>query len=676
MNATLSKLKQLFPPSLIRGVGLLFLIGLLIAGIASLQYQNSVRELEQMITQLEACHNSEKCYELGKELRSAAVKLGREKETATAFYYMAKFENEARQFSGFYAERAKALGKEAVEIFSSLKQPYWQAKSLLLLKEIDFENALIEDLNDLKKAIDLVKKKEENIELEERLNRLVASYHAFSNLYENDSVSKSLEIIYKGAENFLAIGRKEDAAINLRVAGNFEREMILNDYFGNTGPLDSQKVKRGLQAFSKAANLFRENSDREAVGHAINLEGDLYLAMYMIEGIPAYFDSSLLKYQQNLQGAFPYILHDVYAEMGYLYHQRYMISDRQFASDADSAEKYFEQAAINSMEKADLSRHKQTLAYWEAYHTINPDRNDSIFKRISSASLDDFSQNVARIEAQIYHQLKEYDLAEERIKARRQRRNMILISIGIGLLLVLAFFLIFQQNQLRNLQKELQLSLQLAQAKMNPHFIGNTLNSIDSLINDDDLPDGKEKASEYLVKFSRLADAILRNSDKSQISLQQELGILKNYVELERLRLNEKFEYELEVDANLPVRSLKIPPMLVQPVVENAIWHGLQHRINGYKQEGWLKINFKEAQSTAFIICEVIDNGIGRKKAAELKGKVAREEERSHSTDILAQRLSHKGAFQKGRIEIEDLYDTYGEPAGTRVKLWIPLEQN
>jgi LytS/YehU family sensor histidine kinase len=138
-------------------------------------------------------------------------------------------------------------------------------------------------------------------------------------------------------------------------------------------------------------------------------------------------------------------------------------------------------------------------------------------------------------------------------------------------------------------------------AQMNPHFIFNCLNSIKALIQKQDF----ERSGEYLTTFSKLIRTLFQNADKRQISLFDEIETCKLYMQLEAMRLNEKLKYQFDIDPNLDLKSVMVPALIVQPFIENAIWHGIVP-----KDEGMIKVTVKGNDEA--IICEVDDNGIGR----------------------------------------------------------------
>jgi tetratricopeptide (TPR) repeat protein len=213
-------------------------------------------------------------------------------------------------------------------------------------------------------------------------------------------------------------------------------------------------------------------------------------------------------------------------------------------------------------------------------------------------------------------------------------------------------------------QKTTQLEMEVLRAQMNPHFIFNSLNSINRFV----LKNDKAQASEYLTKFSRLVRMILQNSQAPLVMLESELESLKLYLELEALRFNYHFEYRIRVADGLDISALKVPPLFIQPYVENAIWHGLMHK----EEKGELEIELN--QEGDYLIIRVEDNGIGRQQAAVFSAKSATRH-KSVGLDITAQRInmvqnSHTGPSP---VTINDLVNPDGSSAGTEVIIKMPL---
>ena len=213
-------------------------------------------------------------------------------------------------------------------------------------------------------------------------------------------------------------------------------------------------------------------------------------------------------------------------------------------------------------------------------------------------------------------------------------------------------------------RKFAQLELQALQAQMNPHFVFNSLNSIQNFI----LREDKVEASNYLSKFASLMRLFLESSRNKYINLKDELDLLKLYVDLERLRFQNKFDYNCEIESDVPT-DVDIPSMLLQPFLENAINHGLANK------KGKGKLNMKLSQVDNNIVCTIKDDGIGREKAQQLIKKRLNGH-RSHGMKMINDRLAVLRLVDKYNvnIEIKDLYPDNPIDKGTIVKVTIPLD--
>ena len=213
-------------------------------------------------------------------------------------------------------------------------------------------------------------------------------------------------------------------------------------------------------------------------------------------------------------------------------------------------------------------------------------------------------------------------------------------------------------------RKATELEMQALRAQMNPHFIFNSLNSINRFI----LQNNRTQASEYLTKFSKLVRMILQNSQASLISLESELEALGLYLEMEALRFNYHFNYKISVPKDLDVEELKVPPLIIQPYVENAIWHGLMHK----EEKGQLDIDISEEGDHVYF--KITDNGIGRKKASELASKSATKH-KSMGLKITAHRIAmmQNSNGLESPVKINDLVNPDGTAAGTEIIIKMPV---
>jgi tetratricopeptide (TPR) repeat protein len=217
---------------------------------------------------------------------------------------------------------------------------------------------------------------------------------------------------------------------------------------------------------------------------------------------------------------------------------------------------------------------------------------------VDNKILEDTEQRISQLE-------QEKKLKDELIR----KKNIFNYSL-IGALLILSVLIFFIFRTLKKVRiKNKKIALQSLRREMNPHFIFNSLNSVNQFI----ATNNELEANQYLTKFSKLMRGVMENSAEDFIPFQQELDLLQNYMALEKTRFADKFDYEIFVDENLNQQNLQIPGMMVQPFLENAIWHGLRYRT----EKGFLKLSFKKENQHLKITIE--DNGIGIEESKKQK---------------------------------------------------------
>ncbi|MEP7239166.1 MAG: histidine kinase, partial [Ferruginibacter sp.] len=214
-------------------------------------------------------------------------------------------------------------------------------------------------------------------------------------------------------------------------------------------------------------------------------------------------------------------------------------------------------------------------------------------------------------------------------------------------------------------QKIAETEMTALRAQMNPHFIFNCLNSIKLYTLEND----SKTASEYLTIFSQLIRLVLENSRSEKITLQKELEALRLYIELEAMRFKEKVSYQINVSSDIDQQFTELPPLLIQPYVENAIWHGLMHKKGG----GNIVINITQP-AEHYLQFEITDDGVGRELAASYKSKSATRQ-KSFGLKMTSERLdaiNHVYGI-KTDVQVTDLRDDSNKVAGTKVIIKIPV---
>ncbi len=229
---------------------------------------------------------------------------------------------------------------------------------------------------------------------------------------------------------------------------------------------------------------------------------------------------------------------------------------------------------------------------------------------------------------------------------------------------------LLEQQHIRQLelgfeQQLAQVQMSALRAQMNPHFIFNCLNSIQLYTTSNNAA----KASDYLNRFSQLIRLVLENSRSERVTLQSELEALRLYLEMEAMRFKDKLRFTIQLPAHLDADLIEIPPLLLQPYVENAIWHGLMHRAEG----GVVSVKV-ESLAPDCLRVTITDNGVGRAMAAELKSKSATRH-KSFGMKLTGERISliNRLYDTTTRVQVHDLVDAGGTPAGTEVMIEIPI---
>lgn len=295
-------------------------------------------------------------------------------------------------------------------------------------------------------------------------------------------------------------------------------------------------------------------------------------------------------------------------------------------------------------------------------------------------------------------QKDENELEQNHLLIEKQKQVIFLVVVSLIISFVLGSIifrlyrnrrkiserLLVQNNKVNEQKRELEESLnytkQLQEAlkedldhymqaalrkQMNPHFIFNALNSIQSFI----LQNDKLSANIYLAKFADLMRKVLTNSESHLIPLEKEIEVLKLYIELEEQRFDNKFNCTWNIDPTINQSTHLVPPLILQPYIENAIWHGLLHK-NGERN-----LMIRISKKDQILICSVEDNGIGRMATMEINKK--RSDHKSLGTKITQKRIDLINSLDQSKINIQyvDLFDPNGVASGTKVELSIPAAE-
>lgn len=246
-----------------------------------------------------------------------------------------------------------------------------------------------------------------------------------------------------------------------------------------------------------------------------------------------------------------------------------------------------------------------------------------------------------------------------------KNRNIWIIVLGSFISLISLLYFLYRQRLLKNQKRILTLEQDVLRTQMNPHFIFNALNSIKHYI----INNEQKNAVHYLNKFSKLVRKILESSTLKEVSLQEELETMDLYMNIENIRFSNEIDYVITVDENLDLTKIKVPPLVLQPFLENALWHGLSSK------KGNKKISLSVFKpSNGFIQINIEDNGIGRTASAKIKSEKVINR-KSIGIDLTKERLQNfiKDFQNPFSLIFDDLFDEQKNPKGTKVALRIPI---
>ncbi len=356
--------------------------------------------------------------------------------------------------------------------------------------------------------------------------------------------------------------------------------------------------------------------------------------------------------------------------------QNYKIGNAYYLqNDMESAIPYYEKSREEAEEREDLDvkmdatrklseahlrsgNTEEAIAYTEEYNNVVDEQYAKKLQEITQAAR--FSRNIAEQQSRITSlesdralSKSKYDLTQEKNKSQQ----LIIYSLIGGLILLLITgYLMFKYIKQQRLANNL-LALKSLRSQMNPHFIFNALNSVNTFIATND----ERTANKYLSDFSLLMRAVLENSEEDFIPLKKEIELLNLYTKLEHFRFQDKFEYAIVVDENVDVDEFQIPPMLLQPYIENAVWHGLRYKT----EKGQLHIHIAP-KSKDEITITISDDGIGRDRSKALKTD-HQKKQNSKGMNNIKKRVAILNEMYKDKVDvaISDFQEL--EDAGTEV---------
>ncbi|MGB5269930.1 MAG: histidine kinase [Eudoraea sp.] len=552
----------------------------------------------------------------------------------------------------------------AISNYMDAQEAYKTSKTALLLGKAyiqsrDYKNAalVLHPLEDVKGLVPYQK---------------IGLYELLGDVYKGfDETNKAIAYYEEGLK--VAVKNQVSPKIpdlNSKIADAYAQDNRLEEaesYYDNSLKLSSQQApQRAIQEKEKVADFYnRKNQYDDEIKLRKKSLNELQALPGMAAkstGAPAETDS-ITAQRINYKIANAYAAQDKYDEaIPYLEESiKEADSENDLIVQKDATRKLSEVYR----DKGDFSKAFET---YQKYVAIV----DTLYLRkeqeISQASR--FSREIAASQGRITGLEKErelsqskYDLAltEQQLALESNRRQKwIIYSLVVGMLLTaLAAYFFYRSNRQQQLANNL-LALKSLRSQMNPHFIFNALNSVNNYIAKND----ERSANRYLSEFSTLMRAVLENSEEDFISLSRELELIELYVKLEHSRFPEKFDYTISLDEQIDTEAFQIPPMLLQPYIENAIWHGLRYK----EEKGTLSIEMAQ-KGIDIIEIRITDNGIGRKRSRELKTS-NQKTQNSKGMGNIKKRIAILNTMYKDKVSVS-VQDLNEDATGTRVILTL-----
>jgi tetratricopeptide (TPR) repeat protein len=427
-----------------------------------------------------------------------------------------------------------------------------------------------------------------------------------------------------------------------------------------------RKYPESLRYADSSIHIFRQLKDTNALMLPYGIFGNYYSHIRKYDSAIYYFNKNLVianHIGNKRELAFVYVnLGICCKELGkYKLAIQYFDTAGKLAHAANYRQLYFE---IPHM-LADLYDATHDYKKEAGYLRIAETNKDSILNEAKTKELADMTARFDNKELENKNALLAKDNDIKQIKLR-QKNILVYSGFGAAALLLVIGAQVVRHNKLKANKKLLQVEQKQLLAQMNPHFIFNSLNSIQQFVVQNDTLN----ANKYLADFALLMRQTLDNSKDSTISLRRELDYLDNYLSFESMRFEDKFQYTLTCAEDIDPETVEIPSMIVQPFVENAIRHGL-YNLQG--KEGKLNIAFYKKEG--YLICEVDDNGIGMEEAERIKSQRLIKHQ-SLGMDITRQRLELVSKMTNGdyNITVVNKQDMDQNPAGTTIIIKFPLE--
>jgi len=500
-------------------------------------------------------------------------------------------------------------------------------------------------------AIDYYLKALQTFEDMNQARRVATCLHSIGTLFfEQQNYQKALEYYRRGLEI-------------THQTGDRIRELNLKMAIGNTLAVMGQS-KPAKKNYFEALQIYDSTGYLHGLDDCYKLIGIAFLDEQNYDSASMYFEKALaISLDENDLTN----MAEIYGKLGLVFmnHRNYNKA-LEVLGKSDSLAKNIGAPAL-VMDAAnnlyhlyhEMGNSTKALNYYVCYAAMK----DSLFKDTQYRAITEMEVKYESVKSE-----KDIAVLTQKTKVQQliiSRRNRLLWSVAIFFVMLIAGgYFYYQNRRLKAVQKASELENRLLRAQMNPHFIFNALIAIQGFIYEKN----PVEAGDFLAKFADLIRLTLENSRTEFVSLDKEIGMLNVYLELQQLRYEGKFDFKIEMDDKLDPESLKIPPMLAQPFIENAVEHGIRHKVD----KGLVKVGFKKIDKIIQVTVE--DDGVGREVAMKFRKK---DKPQSLAISITRERLEilTKKHRQKYTMQITDLKDANCEPCGTKVELTMPAEE-
>ncbi len=437
--------------------------------------------------------------------------------------------------------------------------------------------------------------------------------------------------------------------------------------------LDRKDYQKAIKNANSAIVHLTELNDYNGLGRTYNILGKIYKAQKKYNKASSNFNQALVYYESTSNKE---EIAGVYHNVGTIFKEQkkykkaleYLNRSIEIRKDYGAKNQIYHTYRVISNVYKEINDKNKSLEYLELYLNY-VDSNTILQSATKIAELSESYRSEQRdrlIQAQadsLERQQQEKLITSTKLENSQLRNNFqMYIIVAILIIIVLGGVILFyrwNQTKIKQQQKEAEMSQTLLRTQMNPHFVFNAMSVIQSYIYDNDTVN----SSKFLVNFSRLMRLILENSPKKAIHIETEMEILEKYLGMQKLRFEDRFDFEITADEQLYNEHAVIPPMITQPFIENAIEHGQLHTV----KSGFIHVNFKKEGEMLKI--SIIDNGIGRKSSSKNKKSSAH---KSMAMDITSQRIENlnRKYNSEGELIVED-YNKELE-TGTIVLISLP----